>query len=179
MNTRVFRQVVLAAAVAGILAGCGEARDVAAAGTQAQLRRPASREAQQVTGLSYLPRPASAAALTQSLARYYPRELVGIRPRSLVLVDVQLDEQGRVLDAIPVDRPTSGPSNVSIALIDESPGNNVPTQHTYQAAYDPAFGPAARAALREVRFEPAIRDGQPVPYTLRMTVEFISPDNPS
>jgi hypothetical protein len=37
---------------------------------------------------------------------------------------------------------------------------------------DPAFGPAAEGALMETRFTPAMRDGQPVPFTMRMTISF-------
>ena len=171
-----FHRLVLASTIAG-LGACGDARHTPAA-TVAD-RRPASEQTQQVTGLSHLPRPASPAALTRSLARHYPRERASVRPRTLVLMDVQLDEQGRVLDATPVDRPATAPSTVSMVLLDEVPGSGTPVERAYEAAYDQSFGPAARRALREVRFQPALRDGRPVPYTLRMTVEFTFPGTPS
>lgn len=41
-----------------------------------------------------------------------------------------------------------------------------------QYDHDPAFGAAARSALREVRFHPATRDGRPVAFRLRMSVRF-------
>jgi hypothetical protein len=117
-------------------------------------------------------------ALTRSLARHYPRELAGVRPATLVLMDVRLDEKGRVLDAVPADRPAGVSETVSMVLVDHVPGSNTPVERVYQAEYDQAFGPAASAALRETRFKPALRNGQPVPYTLRMTVEFKSPASP-
>lgn len=178
MNFADYRRPVLAASAAALLAACADGRDSTPAAT-AQGRQPASEMAQRMSGLSHMPRPESLDALNRSLARHYPREFAGIRPRTLVLVDLQLDDKGRVLEATPVDRPAGEPANVSIVLLDEAPGNNAPVEHTYQAAYDPAFGPAARAALRDVRFQPARRDGRPVPYTLRMTVEFTSPANAS
>jgi outer membrane biosynthesis protein TonB len=171
------RPYVLASALAAVLAACGDSRDPLPAATAD--RQPASEQVQQMTGLSHMPRPESVDALNRSLARHYPRELAGVRPRSLVLVDVQLDEQGRVRDVRPVDRPATAPSNVNMVLVDEVPGNNTPVERTYQGTYDSAFGPAARAALQEVRFEPAMRNGRPVPYTLRMTVEFTSPQHAS
>jgi hypothetical protein len=117
-------------------------------------------------------------ALTRSLARHYPREFTGVRPATLVLMDVRLDEKGRVLDAVAADRPAGGPETVSRVLVDHIPGSNTPVERVHEATYDQAFGPAASAALREMRFNPALRNGQPVPYTLRMTVEFESPASP-
>ena len=172
MNTPI-RRFRLLSAVA-LLAACGDGRDPApAAGGE---RPPASEEVQRSTGLSHMPRPENPAALSRSLARHYPRELAGARRRTLVLVDVQLDERGRVLDVVPVDRPEGVPANVSMVLEDPMPGTGGTVERAYEGTYDIAFGPAARAALREVRFQPALRDGRPVPYTLRMTVEFTSPE---
>jgi hypothetical protein len=177
MNPLPSRSFVLASATAAVLAACGDSRDPIPAA--AADRQPASEQVQQMTGLSHMPRPESVDALNRSLARHYPLELAGVRPRSLVLVDVQLDEQGRVRDVRPVDRPATAPSNASMVLVDEVPGNNTPVERAHQGTYDATFGPAARAALREVRFQPALRDGRPVPYTLRMTVEFTSPQQAS
>lgn len=170
MNLLTSRPCMLAIALAAVLAACGDAPETAPPATAD--RQPAPRHVQQMTGLSRMPLP-DVDALTQSLARHYPAELVGVRPRSLVLVDVQLDAEGRVIGVHPVDRPAR--SNVKMILVEESSGTNAPVERPFQGTYDAAFGPAARAALREVRFEPAMRDGRPVPYMLRMTVEFTSP----
>ena len=48
------------------------------------------------------------------------------------------------------------------------------TQRTLDGggACDQEFGAAAEAALREVRFTPARRDGQSVPFEMRLTIVF-------
>jgi hypothetical protein len=60
-------------------------------------------------------------------------------------------------------------------VLQKVPGTRQVVERELNATYDPAFGPAAQAALKEVRFLPAIRHGAPVPYTMRMTVEFTDP----
>lgn len=174
MRWRNLHRLVLAAAVAVLSTACGTGRDAAPVAA-AEGREPASGAAQRLSGLSHMPQVESPEALTRSLARHYPGELAGARPATLVLVDVRLDETGRVLDVMPVDRPARGQENVRMVLVDQVPGSNTPVERSYEAEYDQAFGPAASAALREMRFKPALRDGQPVPYTLRMTVEFRAP----
>lgn len=169
----------IAAPVAVVLfAACGAGRETAPAAS-AEGRQPSSELVQRMTGLSHLPRVESPEALSRSMARHYPREFIGIRPKTLVLVDVRVDEKGRVLEVTPVNRPANASENVKMVLVDEVPGSNTPVARSYEAAYDQAFGPAASAALRDVRFQPALRDGRPVPYTLRMTVEFKSPEQAS
>lgn len=175
MEIRHFSQAAFAIVMAAALAGCGNARDATPAAS-VQGRQPASETAQRMSGLSHMPRPENAEALDRSLARHFPHELARGRARTLVLVDVHLDAQGRVLDVTPAARPAGAPETVSIVLTDYVPGSSTPVQRTQNGTYDPAFAPAARAALREVRFQPALRDGKPVPFTMRMTVEFISPD---
>jgi hypothetical protein len=165
--SRFLASLVLAAG----LSSCGTDRDAPATAANA-LRTPASEQAQAATGLSHLPRPQNPEALRQSLARHYPKERAGVRPSTSVLVDVSLDANGRVQNVAVVDPPPA--ATASVALIE--PGSKGEVQRAMPATvYDPAFGPAAAAALKEVRFHPARKDGQPVPFTMRMSVEFTSP----
>lgn len=155
-------------AVAGAMGGCGSSRDAAATTADvAALRSPASQKAREATGLSHLPRPEHVDALTRSLAAHYPRELIGVRPSTSVLVDVTLDANGIVNDVAVPSQPSA--PGTSIALMYPEGTREV------KPVYDPAFGPAAVAALKEVRFLPALRDGRAVPFTIRMSVEFTSP----
>lgn len=161
--------------IAAATSGCGTDRDAPAGATDAvALREAASDQASKASGLSHLPRPENFNALRRSLARNYPREFIGVRPSTSVLVDVMLDERGFVKDVAVVDRPAQMP-DVQVALIDKVPGSNLEVVREYPTTYDASFGPAAVAALKEVRFHPALRDGRPVPFTLRMSVEFTSP----
>jgi hypothetical protein len=49
------------------------------------------------------------------------------------------------------------------------------TRRVQDVRRDASAVPSAVAMLREVQFSPALRDGQPVAHTLRMTVTF-TPD---
>ncbi len=167
--SRVVTILILAAATSG----CGTDRDARPSATGAvALREAASDQARKASGLSHLPRPENFNALRRSLARNYPSEFIGVRPSTSVLVDVMLDERGFVRDVAVVDRPAQAPD---VALIDKVPGSNLEVVREYPTTYDASFGPAAVAALKEVRFLPALREGRPVPFTLRMSVEFTSP----
>jgi hypothetical protein len=139
-------------------------------------RSAASAHVQKLTGLSHLPVPQSEDALLRSLTRHYPRQFVGLRPRTAVLVDVTVDEKGFVRNVAVVDRPPDAAGQqVRMVVLDRAPGSNTEVAHEVATPYDQAFGPAAQAAIGEVRFHPAMREGRAVPYTLRMTVEFTSP----
>ena len=175
MHRNLWAGLLVAVSTAAGCEGEGSRSSEALSTNVQQERRPASETARRLTGLSHMPAPVDGDALDASLRKHYPREFIGIRPRTAVLVDVKLDERGRVGDVVVVDRPPSLPDNVSMVILDKVPGSNVPVEREYSTTYDSAFGPAARAALKEVRFQPAIRDGRAVPYTLRMTVEFTSP----
>lgn len=174
MRPLILHRLIFAFALTAVLAACGNGRDAPPV-TAEEGRAPASEVAQRMSGLSHVPEVESPEALGRSLARHYPAEFADVRPATLVLMDVRLDEKGRVLDAVPADRPARGSENVSMVLVDHVAGSKTPVERVYKAEYDQAFGPAASAALREMRFKPALRTGQPVPYTLRMTVEFRSP----
>jgi outer membrane biosynthesis protein TonB len=155
------------------IVSCGsERQDRVTAADAVRVRAPASEQARAASGLSHLPRPESSDAFGRSLAKHYPRELVGVRPSTSVLVDVSLDASGRVQDVAVVDPPAVTTS--SAALIEGGSNGDV-VRAMPATVYDPAFGPAAVAALKEVRFHPARRKGQAVPFTVRMSVEFTSP----
>jgi outer membrane biosynthesis protein TonB len=128
---------------------------------------------QELTGVSELPRPVDKAAFLQAVQRHYPAELRGQGARALVLVDASIDATGQVTD-IEVVQPPAGDAHHRAVLLDRDPATGRETQRTLVrgAPYDPAFGPAAQAALREVSFTPAKRDGEPVPFRMRMSVEF-------
>ena len=171
-NSPILRLLAVLTLSAAITSCGSERQDRVTAADAVRMRSPASEQARAASGLSHLPRPENSEAFRRSLARHYPRELVGVRPGTSVLVDVSLDANGRVQDVLVVDRPSVTTS--SGALI-EGGSNGEVVRAMPATVYDPAFGPAAVAALKEVRFHPARRKGQTVPFTMRMSVEFTSP----
>jgi hypothetical protein len=82
-----------------------------------------------------------------------------------VLVDVRVAADGGVEEVEVVPRP----AGIHAAMILREPDGS---SRRVEPNDDPAFGPAARAALMETRFTPALRDGRPVPFTMRMTIAF-------
>jgi outer membrane biosynthesis protein TonB len=169
-----FPHVLAVLAVAVAVSACGNGRDASTTGAAAAAAStPASEQARLASGLSHLPRPANLEAFNRSLARHYPGELIGVRPSSSVLVDVTVNKNGFVENVAVVDRPAV--TTTRAVLIDRAPGGNAEVTREAAAVYDTRFGPAAIAAVKEARFHPARRDGQPVPFTIRMSVEFTSP----
>jgi hypothetical protein len=83
-------------------------------------------------------------------------------------VDVLVDEAGRVASVKPINRPAGMRAVLILEEEDGSQRRITPEDH-------PAFQAAAATALRGIGFSPAMRDGQPVPYTMRMTVTFDPP----
>jgi len=128
----------------------------------------------EMTGVSVLPRPVDKAALIRAVERHYPARLRGRAERALVLLDASIDAAGHVTGAEAVP-PPAGDVHHRAVVVTRDPTTGNETQRTLAGgeAYDPAFGPAAEAAVREVRFTPAMRDGQAVPFRMRMSVEFI------
>lgn len=127
----------------------------------------------EMTGVSELPRPGDRAVFLHTIQRHYPAELRERGARALVLVDASIDATGRVTD-VDVVQPPAGDGHHRAVLLERDPATGGERQRTLAggAPYDPAFGPAAQAALREVRFIPAMRDGQAVPFRMRMSIEF-------
>jgi outer membrane biosynthesis protein TonB len=127
----------------------------------------------EMTGVSALPRPVDKTAMLEAVKRHYPVELRGRAERALVLVDASIDANGTITDVEVVQAP-AGDVHHRAVVVTRDPVTGSETQRTLSGggAYDPAFGPAAQAAVREVRFTPALRDGQAVPFRMRMSVEF-------
>ena len=120
-------------------------------------------------GVDRLPVFADADALRQSMRRHHPPELRDIG--GSVLADVEIDALGTVRSVTIVPRP----AGIRAAMVLQQADG---TERIVQPNDDPALGPAAQAALRETRFIPAVRDGAPVPFTLRMTIRFDPPAAP-
>lgn len=151
--------------------------DVSASTAAVHERIPESGHVQKLTGLSHLPVPENREVFAASMRRHFPRQLTGVGPRTPVLVDVAVSASGIVEEVHVVDRGAPDDAGRVRAVVRQKvPGTNQVVEREMNATYDAAFGPAAQAALKEVRFHPAIRDGRPVPYTMRMTVEFTDPD---
>jgi outer membrane biosynthesis protein TonB len=181
MNRHAFR-LALASAAFLVVAGCGDGAaeeertsPLSASKSAVHDRRIASAPLQELTGLSHLPSPANDGEIGASLRRHYPRDLLAQQIRGAVLVDIRLDDRGVVQDVhavSPASRPTSTDEH---RLVVRERVNGQVVEREVALTYDARFGPAAEAALRNVRFLPALRDGRAVPFTLRMTVEFSPP----
>lgn len=125
-------------------------------------------QVRQVTGVDRLPQVVDKIAFRASVDRHYPAELRAEQASGSALVDVLVDAEGTVASTTAIDRPAG---TRAVLILEEKDGSQrriTPNDH-------PAFQAAAASALREVRFSPAMRDGQPVPFTLRMTVTFDPP----
>jgi outer membrane biosynthesis protein TonB len=175
---RVSFAALLIAAAACAPDNRGEAADAAAiAGGSPVARRAASEHLSSITGLSHMPTPVSQSAFGASIRRHYPEAMRRAGRGGEVLVDVRLDETGRVQEVDVVRERKTSADEHRIVVIGKAPGSNTEEEREVQLNYDPeAFGAAAQAALREVRFRPALREGKAVPYTLRMTVSFTPAD---
>lgn len=179
MRPPTLRPILLAAfvlATAACEAGPGTETPAAPGTGSLDSRRPESDQVQKLAGVSHLPRPENGEALAASMRRHYPSRFIGVRPRTAVLVDIDIDASGIVKNVRVVDRSgMDGADHMRAVVQQKVPGTNQIVEREISSTYDPAFGPAAESALREVRFQPALRDAQRVPFTLRMTVEFTDP----
>jgi hypothetical protein len=128
--------------------------------TPDQLRR--------MTGVDRLPVPADHGAFVASIAKHYPAAMRSAGVGGSALVDATIDADGNVTAVEAVQRPMAPRTTLVLRDADGTERRVVPRD-------DPLFGAAAQAALREVRFIPAVRDGQPVAYTMRMTINFDPP----
>jgi outer membrane biosynthesis protein TonB len=125
-------------------------------------------ELRRMMGVDRLPVFADAEALRRSMARHHPPDLRAAGIGGSVLADVHIDAEGGVASVTVVPRPAGIRAAMVLQRADGSERVLHPTD-------DPAFGPAAEAALMDTRFTPAMRDGQPVPFTMRMTISFDQP----
>jgi outer membrane biosynthesis protein TonB len=122
----------------------------------------------QMTGVDRLPVPADRGAFIASIAKHYPAAMRAAGVGGSALVDATIDAEGNVSAVEVVQRPMSPRTTM---ILRDAAG----TERRFTPQDDPRFEAAARAALREVRFTPAVRDGQPVAYTMRMTISFDPP----
>lgn len=116
-----------------------------------------------------LPEPADYAAMQASMRRHWPTD-----PRAdgaSVTLDVSVDEAGHVTAVQPFTPPADGGMPIRMVLRKRDG-----SERMHETRRDLSVAPAAEAVLREVQFTPAIRDGQPVPHTFRMTISF-TPDS--
>ena len=115
-------------------------------------------------GVDRLPMPAERSAIAASMQRHWPSD-----PRAQgasVTVDVTVDATGHVTVVKPVYPTEDGmPSRIVLRERDGS-------ERVKNIRRDPSAEPAAAAVLRDVQFTPALRDGQPVAHTFRMTITF-------
>jgi outer membrane biosynthesis protein TonB len=132
-------------------------------------RRPIPPALRAHTGLSHLPEPADRAEFAARLQSHYPARFLAEKVSGTTLVDVHVDAQGRVGEVEVIQRPVVAHQNVTAVLLDKD------GSHVMKLNDRPEFGAAAQAALRETRFLPALKDGKPVAYKLRMTVQFDPP----
>ncbi|HEX8904712.1 MAG TPA: energy transducer TonB [Longimicrobiaceae bacterium] len=124
-----------------------------------------------LAGVSALPKPIDPAALPAAVRRHYPPALRDRGVRGFVLVEASIDEHGSVT-AVEVIPSPGGPAHRAV-LISHDQATGAESRRTMMGGdSDPAFGEAARAALGEVQFSPAMRDGHPVPFKLRMSLHF-------
>lgn len=123
-----------------------------------------------MAGVSRIPRPVDEAALLSAVKRHTPAALRERRRAGFVLLDVLVDANGDVRD-VSVVPPPSGAVPEAVRVRHDGFGGEV-GERLIAGSSDPALGPAAEAALREVKFTPAIREGVAVPFTLRMSIRF-------
>jgi len=91
-------------------------------------------------------------------------------PRGSVLVDVDVDAEGGVTDVRTIERPPSTPGVTVRAIGVDADGGTRELPRAGPAS--PELARAVEEALRDTRFTPATRDGEPVPFPgFRMTVE--------
>jgi len=174
-----FAKFVCFASALALAMGCNSSRDLMRPDDSGPTQPPGTAIHQitpaalrQIAGIDVLPRLLNAPELAESMKRHYPADLRGRGTTGSVLVDVSIDEHGKVTGVIPQPAPTLQAHGLK--------GPRPDLAHLPMEAATPAstaqFGAAARAALTAARFSPAMLDGKPVAFTLRMTVRFSDPD---
>lgn len=171
------RFVLLLAAVS-LTAGCKG--DHVAGGPQSpEPVAPVSNAvASDVNNAHRFPRPAGSQAENAAIQRrHYPQALLARGIGGSALVDVTVDERGVVRGVSLVDQGAAAGGTPGarhrVVLRSRASGSGEVTEREVTTEHDnAAFGRAAVAAVREMRFEPAMRDGAPVAMTFRMTMAF-------
>jgi len=115
-----------------------------------------------MSGVDQLPRPKDPASLT-SAVRLHDSGIHGA-----IVVDVTFDTSGKVEK---VELPRL-PSGTAPRILQGHRGMPLNTFKSVTFEHDPHLRDAAEAVLRSVEFTPALRDQEPVAYTMRMTIHF-------
>lgn len=172
MRTRLESRAIHFLVPLSLLAACGEAGNAEQPTTSDRRivseHRMTPEQVRQMTGVDRLPQVLDQPAFNAKIEQAYPAELRAQGVAGSALVDVLVDEAGRVTSVTPIHRPANMRAVLILEEEDGSQRRVTPKDH-------PAFQAAAVSALRDVGFSPAIRDGQPVPFTMRMTVTFDPP----
>lgn len=144
----------------------------------AGIAHPASRRVQTATGLTRVAQPRDLGALNAKLEASYPDPLRRQGRSGAVLVDVSVSADGVVRDVEIVNRPPEwAGQRVRAVAVSTDPATGRRTEKELPRDYDNAFGPAARAALLETAFVPALKGDDPVESIVRMTVRFGTPSS--
>jgi len=172
---RTWRIVGVSVCLSAILAACGSENPgsktpTAAPQTAARTEKMTPEQLRRTAGVDRLPMPADRAAMQASMRRHWPADPQAVGASATV--DVSVDATGRVTAVTPAPAGADGAPRPRMIL--EEPDGTRRVREVRRAAS--AF-PAAQAVLRDVRFTPALRDGQPVAHTFRMTISF-TPDAP-
>jgi len=128
-----------------------------------------SQDLRRTAGVDRLPEPADYAAMRASMRRHWPTD-----PRAegaSITVDVSVDATGRVTSVQPFTPPANGGMPTRMVLRERDG-----SERMHEVRRDVGVAPAAEAVLRDVQFTPAMRGGEPVPHTFRMTISF-TPDS--
>ena len=127
-------------------------------------------------GLDHLPHPLNVADLTSSLREHYPAELAGSGVQGPVLLSLDLDASGAVTRARAVEPPELPAGMVITAVVEEPDGRR--RQLTPARGAHSALKRAAEKAAQVLRFSPARRAGEAVPFSdYRITVALAPPES--
>lgn len=118
-----------------------------------------------MAGVDRLPAPADRAAMQASMRRHWPTDAHA--DGASVTLDVSVDETGQVTSVQRVNSSANGGMPTRM-ILQERDGS----ERLHEVRRDPSVAPAAEAVLREIQFTPAMRDGEPVAHTFRMTISF-------
>lgn len=124
-----------------------------------------SHDLRRTAGVDRLPEPVDYAAMQASMRRHWPTD-----PRAdgaSVTVDVSVDEAGQVTAVHPFTPAADGGMPTRMVLRERDG-----SERMHEIRRDLSVAPAAEAVLRDVRFTPAMLDGEPVAHTFRMTISF-------
>lgn len=128
-------------------------------------------ELQRAAGVDRLPRIARGQNLKEVLQRHYPAALGTAGIGKAVVVDVTIDADGSVTQVNAAQ--VSSEAGRQVVLVSDDASTNERSEALLSKTdHHPALARAAEAALRDIKFTPATRDGVAVPHSFRMTLAF-------